>query len=85
MNTQDPGFLKFVEQISPPKNGIREVFLPDLLTVLKLLWEIYTILKSLGFFSRWLKTRELKRIMANNILVSDKEKALAELKSRLGD
>jgi hypothetical protein len=62
----DKQFEKFVRSVTP-KDQVEEVWLGTVLAILKALWELYQILKALGFFDRWLLRREIKAVMNNYV------------------
>lgn len=59
----DPKFREFVDSVSPRENGVQPVFFAELFLILKILWEVYTILKGLGFFSKWFTTMRVRAAM----------------------
>lgn len=72
----DAGFQKFLDTVSPRRpDGVQEVFIAELFLILQILWEIYQILKRLGFFKAWFQTIKVKAAMK----ASSKEKKLAYL------
>lgn len=79
---QDEDFKKFVDNVSPRVEGIQQVWIAELFMVLKLLWEIYQILKGLGFFKGWLETRKVKRAMKGKT-TEQKEVALTSVRDGL--
>lgn len=78
----DPEFVKFVEDVSPRLDGVQQVWIAELFLVLKILWEIYQILKGLGFFKKWFETRKVKKAMRLE-KVALKETALMHVRDSL--
>lgn len=78
----DPAFAKWVDGVSPRVSGIQQVWVAELFFVLKLLWEIYQILKGRGFFSAWFQTRKV-RIAMRGKTVAEKEEALSKVRNDL--
>lgn len=59
----DAGFNVFVDKVAPRVKGVQQVFFAELYLILQILWEIYTWMKKLGWFDRWLKTSQVRRAM----------------------
>lgn len=77
----DAGFSAFVEKVSP--NGqVQQVWIAELFLVLKILWEIYSILKKFGFFAAWWETRKVKAAM-RSLSVREKEHKLSQIRNGL--
>ena len=76
------GFMKFVDGVSPRVAGVQPVFIEELFLILQYLWEIYQILKSLGFFKAWFETMKVKRAMRGKT-TAEKELALLKVKMDL--
>jgi Na+/H+ antiporter NhaD/arsenite permease-like protein len=75
----DEGFQLFVADVTP-EDEIQQVWLAEAIALLKLLWEIYQILKALGvfdFISKWLLTRKTKRAM--RVLPFQREQAVGKV------
>lgn len=79
---EDDSFTKWVDGVSPRKAGVQQVFIAELFLVLQILWEIYQILKKLGFFSAWFQTMKVKRAMRREE-VKDKEVFLMKVRDGL--
>lgn len=79
---QDAEFNKFVDNVSPRVQGIQQVWIAELFMVLKLLWEVFQILKGLGFFKGWFETRKVKKAMRGQT-TEQKELMLLEVRNGL--
>jgi hypothetical protein len=76
---EDSGFKLFVADVTP-EDDIQQVWLAEAIAILKLLWEVYQILKALGvfeFISKWFLTRKTKRAM--RVLPYRREQALQQV------
>lgn len=79
----DLAFQSFVDKVSP-KNHMNQqpVFFAELVLILKILWEIYSILKTLGFFKAWWTTLKVKYAM-KKLTVAQQEVALTNIRNGL--
>lgn len=84
----DADFTAWVDSVSPRVSvapsvpAIQQVWIAELFLVLKILWEIYQILKAKGWFKAWFETRKVKRAM-RNLRTADKEIALMKVRDGL--
>lgn len=81
---QDPMFREFLDTVAPKEkdSGIQKVWLSELFLILKILWEIYNVLKGMGWFTKWWTTIKLKRAMAKKD-EAEKQEALAVIRNGL--
>lgn len=80
---QDGEFQRFVDNVSPKNaHGQQPVFFAELMLILKILWEIYSIMKNLGFFAKWWETMKVKRAM-RKMTLSQQEVALLNIRNGL--
>lgn len=80
----DPGFNKFVDEVSPKEKGVQKVFLAELLLVLKVLFTIYELLQGMGFFQKFFAKARVKAAMRNKT-PEEKEAALKAVRARYSD
>jgi hypothetical protein len=79
----DIRFMAFVEDVSPRNHaGKQPVFFEELFLVLKILWAIYEILKSRGWFSKWLAKKQVREAMKLETTIA-KEAALLRIQENL--
>jgi hypothetical protein len=75
---QDPQFEAFVKDVTPA-DQVQQVWLSEFFLILKILWELFQLMKSLGWFDRWLKVRAVRRAMRYHPnLREDKLKAIKD-------
>lgn len=80
---EDKEFSRWVDDVSPRSpSGVQQVWIAELFLVLKILWEIYQILKALGWFKGWWETRKVKRAM-RGLTATEKENALLKVRDSL--
>lgn len=79
---QDSEFASWVDEVSPRVRGVQPVFFAELFLILQILWEIYSWMKKLGWFDRWLKTLAVKRAMRKATRV-EQERALQTIRTNL--
>lgn len=76
----DAGFKAFVEKVTP-KGEVEQVWLGTVLAILELLWKLYQIGKSLGWWSRFKLRAATREVMVRYAYPTWREaelKALAE-------
>jgi C1A family cysteine protease len=76
---KDEKFTRFVATVSPRVNGKQPVLLTELQIVLELLWQIYRFFKNKNVVTRYLLSKQVTKAMTTNVLVSEKERALAKI------
>lgn len=59
---QDPEFDAFIESVTPHEE-IQQVWMAEFFLILKILWELFQLMKGLGWFDKWLKVRKVRRAM----------------------
>ena len=75
----EPGFQRFVDDVSPrTADGVQPVFWAEFFLVLKILWEIYQLLKARGWFQKWLTKVRIKKALAGRSLHEISGKSLYE-------
>ena len=78
---QDPAFAEWVDKVSPPKKpGVQPVFFAELFLILQILWEVYSWMKKLGWFDKWLKTMAVKWAMRQKTR-AEQERALQKIRT----
>lgn len=70
-------FGHFVDDVTP-KEAIQQVI--SIGTILAILWQVFQILKDLGFFKKWLAVRKVRAAMA---LPGDREANLQAVLDKL--
>lgn len=81
--SQDDGFRLFVAEVTP-EGQVQQVWLAEAIALLKLLWEIYQILKALGFFdwiAKFFAVRKTKKAM--RVILPYREAAVAKVRDEL--
>lgn len=77
---EDAGFKAFVQKVTPA-GEVEQVWLGTVLAILELLWKLYQIGKSLGWWSRFKLRLAAREVMVRYSLPTWREaelKALAE-------
>ena len=78
----DVQFNSWVKEVSPEVVGIQRVWLQELFLILKILWEIYQLLRKYGIIKFWWETRKVTRALAREDITA-RELALMEIRNRL--
>jgi hypothetical protein len=74
----DPEFQKFLVKVTPP-GQVRKVWIG---TVIMILYYIFKVLETLGFFEKFLLMRRVKKAMKQPFEF-DQERELAKIKAEL--
>lgn len=61
---KDDGFRAFVDEVNPrDSDGIQKVWISEAFLIIKILWELYNVLKELGWFSALFAKWRIKKAM----------------------
>jgi hypothetical protein len=78
---KDPGFQKFISEVSVVQVGQQPVLLVEFFQVLNLLWQLYGILKGQNFVSRYFGKRKVRALLAQYALPDDRFMVLTDLRN----